>query len=163
MPDQLVIEVTSEEDTARVGGALAEALPAGSVVALCGTLGAGKTRLVQAVAGAYGIDAHHVVSPTFVLIQEHQGRRPIYHIDAYRIRDGEEFLDLGPDEYYEGEGVVLIEWADRVADCLPREYLRVEIEVTGPESRRFEITPHGSRYEPVVTQLAAAWIATRPN
>lgn len=150
-----VIDVADEQGTARLGAALAEVLPAGAVVALCGTLGAGKTRLVQAIARAYGIDGRDVVSPTFVLIQEHQGERPVYHIDAYRVRDEGEFLDLGPDEYYEGAGVVLIEWADRVADCLPREYLQVTIEVTGIESRRFVFSPQGERYVSVVAQLAA--------
>src|SRR5712691_11376053 len=92
-------------DTSRLGAALAEALPGGSVVALSGTLGAGKTHLVQAVAGAAGVDPRDVTSPTFVLINEYRGRRPVYHFDAYRIQDDDEFLQLGPDEYFEGQGL----------------------------------------------------------
>ena len=89
-------------------------LPPGTTVALCGTLGAGKTRLVQAIAEGLGVNRRDVVSPTFVLIQEYRGRRMIYHIDAYRLRDDDEFQQLGPDEYFESDGLVLIEWADRV-------------------------------------------------
>ncbi len=91
----------NEDDTARLGAALAEVLPAGAVAALYGALGAGKTRLVQALAQALGIDRRQVTSPTFVLIQEYHGRKILYHIDAYRIRDEDEFLALGPDEYFE--------------------------------------------------------------
>ena len=79
-----------ETATAALGAALADVLPDGATVALCGTLGAGKTRLVQAMAEAMGIDRREVVSPTFVLIQQYQGRRTVYHIDAYRVRDEDE-------------------------------------------------------------------------
>ena len=80
----------NENDTARLGCALAQSLSDGGVVALCGTLGAGKTRLVQAMAEALGVDRRQVVSPTFVLIQEYRGQKAIYHIDAYRLRDDDE-------------------------------------------------------------------------
>ena len=149
----LIIDASTEAETARLGALLAGLLPAGSTVALCGTLGAGKTRLVQAVAEALGIPAGEVVSPTFVLIKEYAGQRPVYHFDAYRVRDDDEFLELGPDEYFESEGIVFVEWADRVRDCLPREYLRIDIEVTGHQSRRFVIQAIGARYEPVVRRL----------
>ena len=86
------------------------------------------------------------LSPTFVLIQEYHGRRTIYHIDAYRLRDEDEFDSLGPEEYFESDGLVLVEWADRVEGCLPRERIEIRIEVTGPESRRFEIAAVGQRY-----------------
>ena len=136
-----------------MGHALADALPPGTTVALCGTLGAGKTRLVQAIAEGLGVNRREVVSPTFVLIQEHHGRRTIYHIDAYRLRDDDEFQQLGPDEYFESDGLVLIEWADRVESSLPRDYIEIRIEVTGIESRRFEIRAMGRRYEEVLLRL----------
>ena len=143
-----------EAATAALGRALADALPPGTTVALCGTLGAGKTRLVQAIAAELGVDRRQVVSPTFVLIQEYQGRRPVYHIDAYRLRDDDEFQQLGPDEYFESDGLVLIEWADRVERSLPRDYVEIRIEVTGETSRRFEIRAVGRRYEDAVARLA---------
>ena len=80
----------------------------------------------------------------------------IYHIDAYRLRDDDEFQQLGPDEYFESDGLVLIEWADRVEGSLPRDYVEIRIEVTGLESRRFEIRAVGRRYEEVLRRLAIA-------
>jgi len=147
-------DASDESATAAFGAALAEVLPAGTTVALCGTLGAGKTRLVQAIAESLGIDRHNVVSPTFVLVQEHHGRRTIYHVDAYRLRDEDEFLALGPEEFFESDGLVLIEWADRVQGCLPKDRVEIHIEVTGPESRRFEVLPIGRRYATVVEHLS---------
>jgi tRNA threonylcarbamoyladenosine biosynthesis protein TsaE len=124
-------------------------------VALCGTLGAGKTRLVQAIAEASGVDRRDVLSPTFVLIQEYHGRRPIYHIDAYRLRDDDEFLALGPEEYFESDGLVLVEWANRIERCMPRDRIEIHIDVVGPQSRRFEIAAVGERYAATLQQLAA--------
>jgi tRNA threonylcarbamoyladenosine biosynthesis protein TsaE len=146
-------EAASEAATAALGAALAAALPDGSVVALCGTLGAGKTRLVQAIAEAEGVDRRDVQSPTFVLIHEYRGRRPLYHVDAYRLRDETEFLDLGPEEYFESEGLTLVEWADRVAACLPPERIEIRIDVTGPCARRFEVAALGDRYAAVIDRL----------
>jgi tRNA threonylcarbamoyladenosine biosynthesis protein TsaE len=142
-----------ESATADLGRRLAEVLPDGTVVALSGTLGAGKTRLVQAIAEASGVDRRDVVSPTFVLIQEYHGRRPIYHIDAYRLRDEDEFLALGPEEYFDRNGLTLIEWADRVAGCLPEDRVEIKIEVTGDSSRRFEIAGRGPRAAEAVGRL----------
>jgi tRNA threonylcarbamoyladenosine biosynthesis protein TsaE len=150
---QFSFNALTEADTARLGAALAEVLPEGATVALCGTLGAGKTRLVQAIAAAVGVDRRDVLSPTFVLIQEYHGRRPVYHIDAYRLRDQAEFLALGPEEYFDGDGLVLVEWADRVESCLPKNRIEIRIEVTGPESRRFEVVAIGENSAAVVDRL----------
>jgi tRNA threonylcarbamoyladenosine biosynthesis protein TsaE len=150
---EFIYNSADESATAALGAALAEVLPEGTTVALSGTLGAGKTRLVQAIAEAVGVDRRNVTSPTFVLIQEYHGRRSVYHIDAYRIRDEDEFDSLGVDEYFESGGLVLIEWADRVERCLPPERIEIHIEVTGPESRQFEITAVGKRYATVIEQL----------
>jgi tRNA threonylcarbamoyladenosine biosynthesis protein TsaE len=142
-----------ESGTVAFARALAEALPPGTVVALDGVLGAGKTRLVQAVAEALGVDRRAVTSPTFVLVQQYQGRMPIYHVDAYRLRDEDEFLQLGVEEYFSGDGLVFIEWANRVANCLPRERLEIVIAVTGPDSRAFEITARGRSYAACIDAL----------
>jgi tRNA threonylcarbamoyladenosine biosynthesis protein TsaE len=145
----------SESETAALGAALADVLPDGTVVALIGTLGAGKTRLVQAIAAASGVDPALVVSPTFVLVHEYYGRRVIYHFDAYRLETTAEFQALGPEEYFDGPGLSLVEWADRVADCLPAERIEIQIEVAGATERRFAVSAIGQRYENVVAQLGA--------
>jgi tRNA threonylcarbamoyladenosine biosynthesis protein TsaE len=150
---KILYQADSEYATRHLGKLLAEVLPAGSTVALIGTLGAGKTRLVQAVAEAIGVEPGVVVSPTFVLVQQYQGRRTLYHFDAYRIADDDEFLELGPDEYFEAGQLVLVEWADRVERLLPRERLELRFEVTAPQARRIEIRALGPHYEAVLDQL----------
>ena len=152
----LVYTAENETQTARLGAALAAALPNGATVSLCGTLGSGKTRLVQAVAAASGVASKTVVSPTFVLIQEYQGSRPIYHIDVYRLIDEDEFLQLGPEEYFDGRGLTFVEWADRVESCMPRNRLEIHIEVTGENSRRFRLVPVGCGFEPVLDAINSA-------
>jgi tRNA threonylcarbamoyladenosine biosynthesis protein TsaE len=143
----LVFLATGETDTERLGKALATALPDHTTVALLGTLGAGKTRLVQAVADACEIPSGEVVSPTFTLCNEYRGRRTIYHFDAYRLRDDDEFLELGPDEYFDAPALTFVEWADRVAACLPRRHVEIAIEITGETERTFRITFIGDNWD----------------
>lgn len=150
-----VFEAASEADTDRFGAALAAVLPPKTTIALCGTLGAGKTRLVQAIAAACGIYREDVVSPTFVLCQRYQGDRTIFHLDAYRLRDDDEFRELGPEEFFESSGLTVVEWADKVADCLPDERIEIDIEVTGATGRRFLVQGIGQPCEDIVTSLSA--------
>lgn len=140
--------------TDRFGGALAAALPPGTTVALIGTLGAGKTRLVQAIAAATGVSRADVVSPTFVLCQQYAGCNTINHLDAYRIRDEDELRELGFEELLATNAITIIEWADRVADALPEDYLTIEITVAGPTSRQFVVRAVGEKYKPVIAALA---------
>ncbi len=143
-----------EQGTDRLGQLLAEALPPGSVVALLGTLGAGKTRLVQSVSVALGVERATVTSPTFVLVNEYlDGRMPIYHFDAYRLRDEDEFLELGPEEYFDGGGITFVEWADRVSSSLPLDYLTLQIEVLGQTERMFLVTGNSPEMELIVEGL----------
>ncbi len=150
-PESLTLDLSDPAATRSLGRALAERLFPGAVVGLVGPLGAGKTFLVRAVAEGLGIaDSRVVSSPTFVLIQEYDAKLPIYHFDAYRLPDAAAFVDLGVHEYFEGKGVCLVEWADRVPACLPVEHLRVTLEVTGPTSRRVRLDGYGERYRPLV-------------
>jgi tRNA threonylcarbamoyladenosine biosynthesis protein TsaE len=143
-------------DTDRLGAALAQVLPASSVISLVGTLGAGKTYLVQALASALGVARESVVSPTFVLCQEYQGSKKIVHVDAYRLRDEDEFLELGPQEWFESEGLTLIEWADRVESCLPVERLEIRIEVLPADARQFEMHAFGGSMVAALDALRAS-------
>src|SRR5581483_10277304 len=144
----MIVDAASLAETEAFGRRLGRLLFPGAVLALVGPLGAGKTHLVRAVAEGLDIaDARVVSSPTFVLIQEYDARLPIYHFDAYRLRTEAEFEDLGAHEYFQGQGVCLVEWADRVPGRLPAEHLQVRLVVTGEQSRRLELTAHGTRYE----------------
>lgn len=126
--------------TGELGRRLAERLRPGDCLALTGPLGAGKTALVRGIAAGLGVaDSRMVSSPTYVLVQEYPGRVPIFHIDLYRmVRPAEELADLGLDEML-AAGVVLIEWADRAADSLPRPRWAIDIELVGPRGRRFTV------------------------
>lgn len=156
MPVVHVIEAADEAATRRLGAALAAGLQAGDVVALIGPLGTGKTRLVQGVAAALGCENQLVNSPTFVLIHEYDGRVPLYHVDAYRLRDSDEFLEIGGDEVLSGERACLIEWADRVADLLPRDHLRIDGTVVGEHERRWTLTAMGARSQSLLEGVVAA-------
>ncbi len=87
------------------------------------------------------------------MIQEYDGRLPIYHFDAYRLRSEAEFAELGAHEYFEGDGVWLVEWADKVSKCLPEELLIINIVVTGSDTRRLEVSARGQRYEKTLRSL----------
>src|SRR2546422_936738 len=141
----VVIDVHSLAETEAFGQRLAAHLFPGAVVALIGTLGAGKTHLVRAIAEGLDIPNSAVVnSPTFVLIQEYQARLPIYHFDAYRLQSEAEFFDLGAHEYFQSNGICLVEWADRVPGCLPADHLSVTLQVTGELSRRVTVEGFGN-------------------
>ncbi len=141
--------------TESFGRRLGASLFPGAVVALVGQLGAGKTHLTRAV--AEGLDVRNpaaVNSPTFVLIQEYPARLPIYHFDAYRLSGPREFAELGSDEYFTGDGVCLVEWADRVDAAMPAEHLRIDIAIVDENRRRFTLTARGERYERLLAELA---------
>lgn len=153
---EYAIDIADESEMEAFGAALAAALPASAVVALDGPLGAGKTRLVQSLAHAAGIDRIDVTSPTFVLLQEYRGNVRISHFDAYRVHDSDEFLELGPDEYFSAPGWSVVEWAERVRDCLPAQRLEIRIEVVSPTARRLRLAGHGDACAATVDKLAAA-------
>lgn len=151
---QLRLSADSEEDTREFGRRLAQALQPGAIVALVGDLGAGKTRLVQAFAAALDVPPDVVNSPTFTLVQEYAGRIPLRHCDTYRLRNPEEFLDLGLDELFARDGIALVEWADRVAHLLPRDVLTIRIEITSPDSRVFRVEASGASSRAACLTLA---------
>ncbi len=154
MPETLTLDLPDLVATETFGNRLGRLLFPGAVVALVGPLGAGKTHLTRAVAEGLGIvDSRAVSSPTFVLVQEYRARLPVYHFDAYRLRGDGDFFDLGAHEYLEGNGVCLVEWADRVAGCLTADHLRIELAVTGEMSRRATVTAVGERYDTLVRDL----------
>lgn len=142
------VDLASEAETERLGRAIAESVPPGTVIGLVGGLGAGKTRLVRAIAEALGVDPAAISSPTFVLIHEYDGRMPVYHFDVYRLKSPAEFEDLGLAEYWDGGGLCLVEWADRVRELLPEDAWTVAIEQVpeiGPSARRVWIDPPTAR------------------
>lgn len=134
----------SEEETLALGERLAKDARPGTVFALTGDLGAGKTVLARGIAKGLGLEGH-VTSPTFTILQVYEeGRLPFYHFDVYRIGDVSEMEEIGFDEYLYGAGVSLIEWAELVAELLPADALTIRMERVpeeGDDARRITITP----------------------
>lgn len=139
----------SVEQTRRLAARLAELLQPGDVVLLGGNLGAGKTVFAQGVAAGLGI-TEPVTSPTFTLIHEYEGRLPLYHVDLYRIGGDAEAGDLGLEEYLYGNGVTLIEWAERASGLVPREHLLVTLRPVSDTKRALRFEPSGECYRQVV-------------
>lgn len=133
----------NEAETAQFAEHLAAKLIAGDVIALEGDLGAGKTALTKGIALGLGV-TRNVNSPTFTIIKEYRGRIPLYHMDVYRVSDAEE--DLGFEEYFEGDGVTVVEWAHLIKDQLPGNLLIIHIFRIGETSRRIVLEPHGERF-----------------
>jgi tRNA threonylcarbamoyladenosine biosynthesis protein TsaE len=123
------------EETKKFGRILAKRLKAGSVVALSGPLGSGKTVLVQGICLGLGV-TEFVTSPSFVIINEYPGTIKVYHFDLYRLENTEEFIKLGYEEYFYGNGITLIEWAEKIETFLPQERMEINLEILSENGRR---------------------------
>jgi tRNA threonylcarbamoyladenosine biosynthesis protein TsaE len=138
------VRTTSAEETEAAGERLAAGLRPGDVVALVGELGAGKTCFVQGLVRGLGA-TRRATSPTFVLINQYRGRVPIYHVDAYRTQSLVELVELGVPELMGGDGVMVVEWADKLLPLLPPGTIEVRIEGVGDEPRTIAIRRLGAR------------------
>ena len=148
----LALCIPSAEDMVELGKALGKLLRPGDVIALIGDLGVGKTTLVQGMAQGLEIE-DHITSPTFTLIKDYQGSRLfLHHIDVYRLDDPEEILELGLEELLSQDGVIVLEWADRIQGALPRDYLEITF-TRHVNIRMVEIKAIGTGYEALVEEL----------
>ena len=138
MSGEGILTSRSPEDTEAAGARLATALGPSAVVALTGELGAGKTCFVQGLTRGLGA-GRRATSPTFVLVNEYSGRLPIHHVDAYRTAGPDEMIDIGLLELIDGDGVTVIEWADKIPSLLPPRTIHVAIEGLGDEPRTITI------------------------
>jgi tRNA threonylcarbamoyladenosine biosynthesis protein TsaE len=137
------VKTHSEEETKQLGRALGEKLGAGDVVCLYGELGAGKTVFVKGIAAALGIAEREITSASFIIIAEHQGTIPLYHIDLYRISPGEVY-ELGLYDYLSSSGIAVIEWAERAEEEMPDRAIKVSIFcMAGQGEREIEIQGTG--------------------
>ncbi len=144
----------SHEESINAGRFLGEELEAACVIGLVGDLGAGKTCFVKGIAGGLNnIPEREVTSPTFTILQEYDGRIPLYHFDAYRLGGTNDLVDIGFDDYVEGPGVSVIEWADNITDAIPEERLLIDIELVGENSRRFNCCAEGVKHEAVLEKF----------
>lgn len=135
----MVTETRSASETRSLARKIAAKLKKGDVLALTGPLGAGKTTFIQGLAEGLKVK-EAVTSPTFVLINEYQGRLPLYHIDLYRLEDPEQIEELGLDEYFEKEGITVIEWADRLGKELPEDVKAIKIDPISENERKIYLS-----------------------
>ena len=132
-------KTTSPEQTKEFGRSLANDLKPGSVVALMGPLGSGKTVLIQGICSGLGVE-RMVTSPTFVIINEYPGKWHnsliwVYHFDLYRLENVEEFINLGYEEYFYSKGITLIEWAEKVKEFLPKKRIEIALKILSENER----------------------------
>lgn len=141
----MVVESYSPEETMALAIKLGQEAQPGTVLTLIGDLGVGKTLFAQGLAKGLGIQ-EYINSPTFTIVQIYEeGRLPLYHFDVYRIADPEEMYEIGYEDYFYGEGVCLVEWADLIAECIPAKHTRIVIEkdlAKGIEYRKITVTPY---------------------
>ncbi len=136
----------SHDETIKLGACMGDQLSPGLTLGLVGQLGTGKTALVKGIAKGNNIPDHQqVTSPTFTLINEYTGRVPMYHLDAYRLKNPGELVALGIDEMIAGDATVIVEWADRVISILPADMVWIEITSTGEQTRTFHLRGLGEQ------------------
>ena len=134
--EQKILMIKNEEDTKKTGIEIGRRVKAGTVIALSGDLGTGKTALTKAVAEGLGVK-EVITRPTFNIVKQYEtGRLPLYHFDVYRIGDVDEMYELGYEEFFFGSGVSIVEWADLIEDIIPEDAVRIEIEYGEKEGER---------------------------
>ena len=147
----MIKETHSSEETEKLGYETGLKAKAGDIFCLSGDLGVGKTVFTKGFAKGLGID-EDITSPTFTIVNEYEGKMPLYHFDVYRIGSSDEMYDIGYEEYINGEGVCIIEWANLIEDILPDEYLHIELKYKDM-SREMILNPVGEKYEKIVEEL----------
>jgi len=157
--DRVVVKTKSSAETIRIGKNIGSRLLPGDVVALVGELGAGKTQFIKGMAAGVGVGRPVTISsPSFTLINEYLARIPFYHIDLFRLQWEKEAEDLGLEDYFQGEGITAVEWADKIPNFLPKELLLIHIAHTGKHTRSIEIIGEGKRYLTLIDQIRRAKI-----
>ena len=160
-PNMKYIELISQspEQTQQLGINMGKLALPGDVFLLSGELGTGKTCLTQGIAWGLGIE-EYAMSPSFVIMREHYGRLPLYHIDLYRLDRIEESMDLGLDDYLYGSGVCVVEWAEKALSIMPVKHLLIEISYLSDTERSFRMKPSGESYLELADRLGRSSFAS---
>lgn len=145
--------LAEEEATKVLARRLAAILRPGDIILLFGDLGAGKTTFTKALASNMGVDEREVTSPSFALIHEHKGRLPLIHADLYRLGLNADITEIGLEDYFYGERVVVIEWAENLGASAPSEALEVELRLTADDSREAILRPRGESWSRRLAEL----------
>ena len=153
MGDDLIIKIDGLEETKKFGMRIGSLLEPKDILCLNGELGAGKTTMTKSIGLGLGVE-DYITSPTFALINEYEGKCPIYHFDVYRLEEVEDLFDLGFDDYFFGNGICIIEWAEKIEKLLPEDRLVLIISKGEKEDERVvELDGFGKSYERIVKEL----------
>lgn len=155
MPSDKTVTIASRtpRQTEQIGSILGSMLAKGDILALCGELGAGKTTLVRGIARGIGLEGGEVASPSFTLVNEYDGPLRLFHIDLYRLTDEKELISIDYEEYLKGDGVVVIEWADRIPQAVPADALWITLRYLGNEHREIVLQAEGDRFKMMIEEL----------
>ena len=153
--DRHVFLSRSPAATFSFGRQVGEKLEAGSILALIGELGCGKTLFTKGICAGVGVPKRYVSSPTFVMISEYSGRIPVFHMDLYRLSTIAEEFDIGILDYLAkaDSAVMVVEWAEKILPLLPGDYLEVQFQVIGPRRRQLVLSGHGGKFSSLFGEL----------
>lgn len=148
------ITTHSSKETIAIGKKIAKYLQKGDIICLYGELGTGKTVLAKGIACGLGIKENEIISPTFVLIRKHLGKKlDFFHFDLYRLSSPKDIIGLGYEEYLYDDGITVIEWADRLRHLLPEEFLKIKLTISGDKLRLLEFSGFGKRYKELLKKI----------
>ncbi|MFH1624411.1 MAG: tRNA (adenosine(37)-N6)-threonylcarbamoyltransferase complex ATPase subunit type 1 TsaE [Pseudomonadota bacterium] len=149
------IKLVTPQATLEFGELLGKYLTAGDCVALIGDLGTGKTQLAKGLARGLGVPGeYYITSPTYTIINEYPGRIPLYHFDLYRLGESSDLEDLGYEEYFDGRGVTVIEWAEKITHLLPENRMEIHLRRLKRDVRGLEVIGFGDHYEEILDEIA---------
>jgi tRNA threonylcarbamoyladenosine biosynthesis protein TsaE len=153
--DSYIFLSNSPASTSALGKKIGENLEAGSIVALIGELGCGKTLLTRGICAGLGVPLRQVNSPTFVLVNEYQGRLPVFHMDLYRLDGAADGVDIGLVDYLARaeSGVIVVEWAEKIFNLLSDNYLKVVFKIISARKRRIELSAPGTGFSSLFREL----------
>lgn len=155
------LTLTSEgaDETIHIGRKIGRFLQKGDIVALIGELGSGKTCITQGIAKGLNVpESYYVTSPTFTLINEYPGEMPLYHLDIYRLSGSQDLIDIGYEEYFYGDGIIIIEWAEKIRDILPEDTLFIHLVYVDENTRTINISGNKERSAVLFKELTKGGI-----
>jgi len=148
----LTIITKNPEETKKIGKKVAKLIKPGDIILFFGELGAGKTCLTQGIAEELKVKGY-VNSPSFTIINEYQGEIPIYHFDLFRLKNYDEIINLGYEEYFYGKGLTIVEWAEKIEEFIPGDYLKIVITFIDFKERKIRFISKGSRFVELIKEL----------
>ncbi len=153
--NELIVNTTNSEDTQKIACVIGKNIPKGTIITLYGDLGSGKTTFVQGLAKGLAVpDEYYITSPTYSIINEYPGKLPFYHMDLYRISDFDELYEIGFEEILEQNGVIAIEWPERLPDDFFESYIKIEIKILENDERKISVITYGLNLPDLIQKLS---------